>query len=54
MTTPGGCLRVLTYAIEDADELNDSVWATLVDEIRDVMRATILEEEGDVPHPTWQ
>ena len=44
---------LLTYAIEDADELDNSVWAALVDEIRDEMRAMILEQEGDVPLPTW-
>ena len=46
---------LLTFAIEDADELDDSVWAALVDEIRDEMRAMILGQEGDgVPLPTWQ
>jgi hypothetical protein len=45
---------LLTYAIEDVDELGNSVWAALVDEIRDEMRAMILAQEGDVPLPTWQ
>ena len=44
---------LLIYAIEDADELDNSVWAALVDEIRDEMRATILGQEGDVPLPIW-
>jgi hypothetical protein len=33
---------LLTHAIEDADELDNSVWVALVDEIRDEMRATLL------------
>jgi hypothetical protein len=45
---------LLTLAIEDVDELDDSVWTALVDEMRDEMCATILGLEGDVPLPTRQ
>jgi hypothetical protein len=45
---------LLTYAVDDSDELCKPVWAKLVDEIRDEMRAGILEEIGDVPFPTRQ
>jgi hypothetical protein len=36
---------LLTYAIDDADGIDNSVWAALVDEIRDEMRANILESD---------
>jgi hypothetical protein len=45
---------LLTLAIEDVDELDDSVWTALVDEMRDEMCARILGLEGDVPLPTRQ
>jgi hypothetical protein len=43
---------LLTHAVDDADELGNSVWAEFVDEIRDEMRATILD--GELPLPTLQ
>jgi hypothetical protein len=45
---------LLTYAIDDTDQLDNSVWTALIDEIRDEMRAKVLAEVGDVPFPTWQ
>jgi len=45
---------LLTYAIEDTDKLDNSVWTALVNEMRDEMIAMILGKEGDVPRPTWQ
>lgn len=45
---------LLTCAVDDADEFDDSVWTAFVDQIRDEMRATILAQDGDVPLPTWQ
>ena len=45
---------LLTYAIDDVDQLDNSVWTALVDEIRDEMRASILTEDTDVPFPTLQ
>jgi hypothetical protein len=45
---------LLTHAIADADELNNSAWTALVNEMRDEMIAMILGKEGDVPLPTWQ
>jgi hypothetical protein len=43
---------LLTYAVDDADELDNTVWTAFVDEIRDEMRAAILGKDGDVPLPT--
>jgi hypothetical protein len=45
---------LLTHAVDDADELDNSVWAALVDEIRDEMRAKILDEDGDTLLPIPQ
>jgi len=45
---------LLTFAIEDTDGLDNSVWTALVNEMRDEMIAMILGKEGDVPRPTWQ
>jgi hypothetical protein len=45
---------LMTYAIDDTEKLDNSVWTALIDEIRDKMRAKVLAEDGDVPFPTWQ
>jgi hypothetical protein len=45
---------LLPFAVDDADELDNSVWAALVDEIRDEMRLTILDDGGDMPLPVRQ
>jgi len=45
---------LLTYAVSDTEQFDNSVWTALIDEIRDEMRAKILAERGDVPFPTRQ
>jgi|SRR5688572_20167079 hypothetical protein len=53
MATADLAASLLTHAVDDCD-IDDLVWAGLVDEIRNEMRASILAQEGAVPYPTWQ
>jgi hypothetical protein len=41
---------LLTYAIDDTNHLDNSVWAALIDEIRNEMRAKILAEDIETTH----